>query len=249
MKIRESLFVGVFAVVLASTCSHRAAAQSAAPTTARVTVTQVKPDMLNEWLDLEKNEVVPAMKKGGQKTRTVYATRIFGNSYEYVAITPFEKYADFDGQSPMIKALGADGAARLNAKMRKCIVSTTSYGITRATDLSNVLEEAMPNMIVTARYRIATGKMAEFENLVKSDVLPVYKKGKTGLIVNRRGAGANPNDVTFSTVYNKFADMDGGPFLTKQLGREGADKLNAKFAGIRNLIDVYVRVRVPDLSF
>jgi len=249
MKIRKSLFVGAFAFLLASTCSNRASAQSAAPMTARVTVIQVKPDMLNEWLDLEKNEMVPAMKKGGQKTMTIYATRIFGNSHEYVVIAPFEKYADFDGQSPLIKALGADGAARLNAKLRKCIVSSTSYSITRATDLSNVLEEAMPNMIVTAHYRVATGKMAEFESLVKSDVLPVYKKAKTGLIVNRRGAGANPNDVTFSTVYTKFADMDGGPFMTKQLGREGADKLNAKFAGIRNVIDVYVRVRVPELSF
>jgi ABC-type sugar transport system substrate-binding protein len=74
MKIRKSLMVGAFAILLASTCSNRAMAQSAAPMTARVTVTQVKPDMLNEWLDLEKNEVVPALKKGGQKTGTVYAT-------------------------------------------------------------------------------------------------------------------------------------------------------------------------------
>lgn len=249
MKIRESLFAGAFALLLALTGSNRAAAQSGAPMTARVTVTQVKPDMLNEWLDLEKNEVVPAMKKGGQKTMTIYATRIFGNSHEYVAIVPFEKYADFDGQSPLVKALGADGAARLSAKLRKCVASATSYSITRAPDLSNVLEEAMPNMIVTAHYRIAVGKMTEFENLMKSDVLPVYKKGKTGLIVNHRGAGANPNDVTVSTVYTKFADMDGGPFLTRQLGQDGAAKVNAKFAGIRNLIDVYVRVRVPELSF
>ena len=176
--------------------------------------------MLNEWLDIEKNEVVPALKKAGQKTRTVYVTSLFGNAYEYVVITPFEKYAEFDGDSPTVKALGQAAAARLNAKLRKCTDSTTSYSITRQADLSNVLD-ATPQMIVTARYRIAPGRYPDFENLVKSDVLPVYKKAKTALIVNRRGPGANTTDVTMSTGLSKFADLDGGPFLVKQLGQAG----------------------------
>jgi len=104
-------------------------------------------------------------------------------------------------------------------------------------------------MLVTARYRISPGKNTEFQNLIKSEVLPLYKKAKVGLIVNQRGPGGNPNDITMSTAYAKFADMDGGPFVTKQLGTEGAAKLNAKFVGIRTLIDVAVRVRVPELSF
>lgn len=37
------------------------------PATSRATITHVKPDMLNEWLDLQRNEVVPALKKGGAK--------------------------------------------------------------------------------------------------------------------------------------------------------------------------------------
>lgn len=52
-----------------------------------------------------------------------------------------------------------------------------------------------------------------------------------------------------STVISKFADLDGGPFLTKRLGQDGAAKVNAKFVGIRTLIEVYVRSRVDDLSF
>ena len=59
----------------------------------------------------------------------------------------------------------------------------------------------------------------------------------------------NTNEVTVSTAYAKFADMEGGPFIMQQLGREGADKLNAKFNGIRNMVDVVVRRKVADLSF
>jgi hypothetical protein len=116
-------------------------------------------------------------------------------------------------------------------------------------DLSNVLDGPPPQMIVSARYRISPGKLADFENLVKSDILPLYKKAKVGLTVSQRGPGANPSDVTMSTAYSKFADLDGGPFVVKQLGQAAADRVNAKFVGIRTLIEVVVRTRVQDLSF
>jgi hypothetical protein len=237
------------AVLLSASLSTVGAAQPANPTS-RVVFTHVRPDMLNEWLDLQKNEVVPALKKAGQKTRTVYSSGLFGTAGEYVTVTPFEKYAEFDGDSPLVTALGAAGAARLNEKMRKCLVSQNGFATTRLADLSNVIPGAPPAAVVVfVRYRITPGKMQDFENLVKSDILPVYKKAKVGLTVTQRGPGANTADVTLGTQYSKYADLDGGPFLVKQLGQDAASKLNAKFVGIRTLIDVVVRTRVADLSF
>jgi hypothetical protein len=231
-------------MVLGSLCF----AQPQSGTLSRAVVTHVKPEMLNEWLDLQKNEMIPALKKGGQTGRTIYSTSLFGNAYEYIAITPFAKYADFDSPSPLIKALGEAGAARLQAKLRKCIDSQTSYANTRLTDISNILD-APTEYIVTARYRIAPSKNQDFQALMKSDVLPVYKKAKVSLIVNQRGPGANPNEITMVTGLSKLADLDGGSFMTKQLGADGAAKLNAKFTGIRTLVEVVVRRRVAELSF
>ena len=223
-------------------------AQPMATTTFRVQVVHIKPDMVNEWADLQKYEVIPALKKAGQSTRTVYQTYAFGSSYEYTIVTPFAKFAEFDGQTPLLKALGQPATARLNMKLAKCIESSTAYALTRMTDISNVLPEPT-EFIVSARYRIAAGKMQDFQNLVKSDVLPVYKKANTSLLVNRRTYGANPNDVTMVTGYSKMADLDGGTLLTKQLGEDGAAKVNAKFTGIRTIIEVLIRRRVADLSF
>jgi hypothetical protein len=237
------------AILLTLSLSTLCNAQATHGQLSRYTITHVKPEMLNEWIDLQK-EMIPALKKGGIKTRTVYQTSIFGSNYEYVTITPFESYAEFDNPNPLIRALEPAGAARLNEKVRKCIVSATSFSSERLTDLSNLIDnDAPPPIVVSARYRISPGKMPEFENLMKSDVLPVYKKAKVRLTVNRRGAGTNPSDVTTGTYYSKFAQMDGGPFLTQQLGAEGAAKLNAKFAGVRTLVEVVTRRRVADLSF
>jgi len=235
-------------LALAVSLSTPALAQPA-PTLYRYVHTHVKPDMLNEWLDLQKNEVVPALKKAGQTTQTVLASGLFGTSYEYVTITPFAKYADFDAVYPLVKALGQAGAARLHEKLLKCIVSQNSYAGMRLTDISNVPDGPLPPIFVSVRYRIAAGKMQDFQALVKSDILPVYKKANARLIVTQRGLGANVNDVTVATGYAKYADLDGGPFLVKQLGADGAAKVNAKFAGIRTLIEIVVRSRVADLSF
>jgi hypothetical protein len=249
MKANLLLSYCAGALLLTLNLSTLCPAQSATDPMTRMTITHVKPEMLTEWRDIQK-DMIAILKKGGTKSRTVYQTYIFGNNYEYVTITPFASYAEFDNPNPITKALEPAAAARLNEKLRKCIVSSTSFSSTRFTDLSNLVDnDAPPPITVSARYRIAPGKFQEFENLVKSDVLPVYKKAKVRFTVNRRGPGTNTSDVTMVTYYSKFADMDGGPFLQKQLGQEAANKLNAKFAGIRTMIEVVTRRRVDELSF
>jgi hypothetical protein len=217
-------------------------------TRTRVTITHLKPDMVNEWIDLQKNEVVPALKKGGIKARTVFSSGIFGTAGEYLISQPFDNTAEFDGQSPLVRALDAPGATRLNTKLNKCVVSSNSFMNSRLDDISNVLATP-PMVIVSVRYRIATGKLQEFRDLFKSEILPVYKKAKVSVTINQRGPGANPNDLTVVTGYAKYADMNGGPFLVQQLGQAGADKVNAKFAAIRTTVEVVVRRRMTDLSF
>jgi hypothetical protein len=204
--------------------------------------------MVDEWVDLQKNEVIPASKKAGIKTRTVYVSGIFGNGAEYLTSTPFDSTAEFDNPNPLIRALEAPGAARLTGKLNKCIESSNSYMNTRLADISNPLDTP-PMIIVSVRYRSAQGKLQEYRDLFKSEILPVYKKAKVSVTVNQRGPGANPGDVTVVTGYPKYANMDAGPFLVQQIGQAAADRVNAKFAAIRTTIEVVVRRRVPELSF
>jgi len=247
--VHTRLLLSFCAGAVALACGMSTPAQAQTPTQFRYTHTQVKPDMLNEWLDLQKNEVVPALKKAGETTRTVYVSNLFGNTYEYVTVTPFAKYAAFDGDGPLVRALGQAAADRLNDKLRKCVTSQFSYAGTRLTDISNVIDGPPSTVVVSVRYRIASGKMSDFHDLVKSDVLPVYKKANVRLAVTQRGPGANVNDVTMATGYAKYSDLDGGGFLAKQLGADAAAKVNAKFVSFRTLVEVVVRRRVADLSF
>lgn len=225
-------------------------AQSAPATTAhsQVILVHVKPDMLNEWIDLQKNELIPALKKAGVKTRTAYRTML-GNSNEFLLVTPFDKYAEGDGPGPVVRALGAAGAARLTAKLSKCIESRQVFIANAQPELSNGPAGELPTMGVFTRRRVASGKMQEYQNFIKSEVLPIYKKADARYTVSRRGLGANSNDMVSITWINKAADLDAGSLVVRTLGPEGTAKLVAKGAGLATLIDTVVRQRVSELSF
>src|SRR5258707_308005 len=102
MKTKYSRLALAGTLALAASSSSLCLAQTS-PNRSRVTITHLKPDMVNEWVDLQKNEVVPALKKAGVKTRTAFATSIFGTSGEYLITQPFDSTADFDGDSPLVK--------------------------------------------------------------------------------------------------------------------------------------------------
>ncbi len=251
---RKAFLLRASSVALLLASSALCRAQSTPPPTTRfmATLTQVKPDMLNEWRDLQKNEVIPALKKAGVTSRNV-AVPVFGNTYEYLSISPLSNYGVLDGPNPFVRALGPEAAARLAAKLRKCINGQRTYISTRQDDLS-VLPDTPALVSVTIRRRIAPGKAEELRNYIKNDLLPVYKKAKAegkiaGHQVGNRGLGATLGETTATTYYNKFADLEGGNALVKMLGQAGAAKLNAKAAGLSTIVETVVRRRIADLSF
>lgn len=250
MKALRSLLMSAIIVVLALCFSALSLAQSAPALAARnlVTIVHVKPDMLNEWTDLVKNELIPAQKKGGAASRTTYQT-LFGNSYEYVTLVPLEKYALLDGDSPQVRALGAPGAARLAAKLRRCVESQQVFISNLQAELSNPPSGDLPPMGVFTRVRVAPGKMQEYQDFVKSEILPIYKKANAPYTVTRRGLGANNNDLVSVAWVSKAADLDAGPLVLRTLGEAGFAKYLAKAGTMSTLVEQLVRRRVTELSY
>ncbi len=213
-----------------------------------VVIVQIKPELLDEWIELQKNEVIPALKKGGVVTRTVWRT-VWGNSYEFAIATPFEKFAQRDSETPTVIALGQEAAARLGAKIRRCLVNSQSYVSYRIDDLSYIPPGESPPIAIAARVRIAPDKIPEWEGFIKSNVLPVYKKANARYVVSRRNFGANVNDRTLTTYAATFAELEAGSLLTHLLSPDALAKLTSKGASLSSPIETIVRQRQADLSF
>ncbi len=252
-SLRKSWAGGAVSVALALCFSTWCLAQSSAPAPSwtHVTVSKVKPDMLQEWTDLQKNEVNPALKKAGVPWRGVWQTAVFGDSYEWAAVTPIEKFAQYDEPSPLVKALGQEGFTRLITKIRKCISGSHSYAFRFRPDLSIQKEmKEPPQIAVVTSVRVTPGREPDFENFLKNDILPVLKKSDiVGYFVHQTVFGGDGTQWVGVTLYNKFADLDAGPPLVRVLGQEGANKLLAKAAGLVTSVERSVTRYNRDLSY
>jgi hypothetical protein len=70
-----------------------------------VTYVRVKPAMIDTWRTLQRDQVVPALKKVGLKQYTVYETLVRDQT-EFVIVRPLPSFAEFNGPDLLEKALG-----------------------------------------------------------------------------------------------------------------------------------------------
>ncbi len=215
-----------------------------------ITIIKVKPDMRQEWLDVEKNEVIPAYKKAGVPSVTVVTTALFGDSDEFTIITPVQKFAGFDDPNPLVAALKPEGATRLVNKLRKMSISTRRILLLNRPDLT-----IPPSMTAPPKYAIVThinvkpGGTQEVEAWLKNDILANVKKGGSkGYLVSQTIYGGSLTEYHTVVFRDSFADFDKPSEMIKAVGQAGLDKVLAK-AGMIDHVERYVSRVIPELSY
>jgi hypothetical protein len=216
----------------------------------QVTVVKVKPDLLNEWLEFQKNETIPMLKKAGATRRDAWQTGIFGESGMYAFVAPIENFNQYDGDNPPLRALGADGARAYAEKNRRFIVSSHTYADQTRPDLGYELKmSGPPKLALLSNIQIALGKGSDYEALIKSDVLPVMRKARLGYAVSQTVLGGDINEFTTLIFYDTFADIGKGHPFDRILGADGSRQLTAKAVGIVTHVERSIVRYVPELSF
>jgi len=81
-----------------------------------VTITHVVPGHIQEFENIVKNDVVPAMKKAGVPGFFVSQTIFGGNANEYVSVTLYNSCGDIGKGSPMIRSMGQEWVNKLLQK-------------------------------------------------------------------------------------------------------------------------------------
>ncbi len=88
------------------------------------------PDKVDEYLALVKSELLPAIKKSGVKSYTVVRTRYGGPRAELISAAGMDSWADLDGTSPIVKAMGADAYQKYLNKIRP-LMQDAEYNVFR----------------------------------------------------------------------------------------------------------------------
>ena len=230
-----------------------AAASTAAPEQASaprqrywVTVYRVKPDMMDEYQKFYQKETLPAVQKAGYKQQSVYVTASLGEAFEFVIIRPIESLKEFDERN-IVKAMGDAGYKAWVAKRGRMIVSSHSYIMQARPELSIAPNpNDTPKLAFVVRRSIAPGRETDYENYIKNDALPIFKKaGPKGFLMNRVGTGGDGEEYISAALVDSFADYEK---WTAALLKEGYDKVTPKRAGIVVHQESAVYRYVPELS-
>ena len=230
-----------------------ASAQEGGPGLTRLLVTQVrvKPANIDTWRTLEREQVVPALRKAGVKQYSVWETLV-GDQNELVVVRLLPSFAELNGPDLLEKALGARAAGALNARLRECIESSHSR-IENSRD-EFYLDPGAAGTLFVSRYRAMPGRAGDYMNFVRNEMMPLARRAKengtfAGWSVTTSVQGGEPNLITLNMFYNDFAPLDGPPPLAATLGPAGVAEFLRKGAGLINQVDQSVLKRVAELSF
>ena len=250
--------VGVYVLSARQTAPKSGAGAQPATTAAdvskmplvNVTIAQIKPELLTEWQDFQKNETIPMLQKAGVKQRSAAST-VVGPAFQYVFLTPAANLAARDGDSPPVKALGQDGARAYGQKNRRFIDSQRTYVVRVRTDLTYQPDpNAQLPVAVVSEYSLVPGHAADFENYIKADLTAAHKQLKTGgFAVYQPLFGGDGNGFVVVTMVHNFAELDQGPAITRAFGQARAAAVQQKLAGIVAHVERTISREVPELSF
>jgi len=232
---KAAVLIAVAAIVLAAIVAvsraQAPAQQQPLPPRLVVTVTQLKPDMVATWEDLQKNELIPAQKKAGLPWRHTLGNGVSGQSFTRVTIGPITSYAQLDMPGFITRAVSAEANANYNAKIRPTIESQRQYVQTLQGDLSIVSNSTtMLPLLVVQSVELLPGKGNDFAASMKEDYLPAYKKAGVKdywvFVTNQGGPGG---ERVLVRPIAKYADLD-RPGLLPQAGlsQDAQDKIGAR---------------------
>ncbi|HEY3045486.1 MAG TPA: hypothetical protein VGJ39_15755 [Vicinamibacterales bacterium] len=227
-------------------------AAAPAPVRVAVQVTEVRPDMVGTYQDLIRNEANPGLKKAGLAYRWTWANGPSGQAYTFVSVQPIADYAQYDQPGLLQKAIGADGVANYNAKLRPAIVSQHTYIETLRQDLSIVSNSGTPPALaVIQTFQVASGKGDDFTKSMTMDYLPNYRKaGLKDFWVYATNYGAPGGQIVTVRPIAKYAELDGMGLLAKAgVTGDAAAQIGARRAAISTVIDNELVRFVPELSF
>jgi len=233
--------LSILAVLAVSTMGWT---QSEGPNWIQVNVVKVKPEYISEFIELQKNDITPYVKKNDVPWRAAWKTGVYGNTYTFVFVTPIASFAEYDEQGDLDPVVAA--------KFVKYVSDRDSYAAIYRPDLSKERDNATPpNVIVVTDIGVAPGREAEYAEYVKTDVLPYMSDPKTGIEGFEVSQNIFGGPVGFTTVMyvSNFAYIDGGSSSSRTLDEAERRALAKKRAGLVTHVVRTLGQYMPELSY
>jgi hypothetical protein len=227
------------------------AAPPAAPTFIRLTIVEIRPDMMSDYVALQKSETIPALQKAGIAWRNAWRTGAFGTNFTVAYLAPLGSFAALDEPNPLLKSMGEEAYRAYLDKMAKLITASRTYALRDRPDLGLKTEGApMAKLGVLASVEVVPGRAPEWETILKNDWTPALKKaGVANYGVSQVVFGGSASQYYTFTPLENYAQLDKGHPITQSIGEAGMNKIMAKMGPSTRSVERFIIRYDDELSF
>ena len=186
----------------------------------QVDVVTIVPDRYEEYIELQQDEVTPALQRAGVPWRSVWRVAEFGNSYDLQLVTPLASLAQYDSGGSLARVMKPDRRRRLVEQLRRATVSRRRYAMRYRRELSVEANEVGGFPLArTTTLQIAPGRTVIWERFLRES-LPRF--ANAGLIfgVYERVFGPGPSAWLIVENYESFGHLEQPSLLVRAFGTE-----------------------------
>ncbi len=250
--IRKIVIAGVAmaaaASLLAGVPSGVQAQEAEAGTWMRVDIVQILPRELDEYIEIQLEDINPALRRAGVPWRSAWSTAEFGDTYERLFVTPISSMADFDIGGPLARALDPDRFARILDRVRQTLSGRQSYAIRYHAELSVESEDVSGlSLARVTTVQVAPGRVGDWQEFLRDNV-PQFENANVVFGVYERYFGPGPSTWQLVQNHRSFAELDEPGILARTFG-EQADEVASRLSGVLLTVERNVLRYDPELSY
>ena len=220
----------------------------------RVDTVQIRPDKLDDFVELYQEVINPALRRAGVPWRSAWETGEFGETYQRLFVTPMASFTELDRGGPLARSLEPRQLSRVRSRLREYTDSRQSHAVLYREDLSVESEDVtgLPIARVT-NLQIAPGRAAEFEAFLRSSLENFRSAGVVFGVYHRQ---FGPGPVIWQVVENlrSYGELSRGGII-RAFGNDGSANVLAGLTGVVTAVertilayDVSLSYRGADLS-
>ncbi len=246
MRVLNVWVVGVVVVLFGVALASHVYAQESI--WIQLDIVSVVPDKLDDYRELQFDDVNPALQKAGVPWRNVFRTAEFGNSYEIHLVRPIRSFAaEYDTGGPLARALEPDKRQRLADRLRRMTVSRERWAIRSRPDLSVEGDVAGRPLVRVTTIQVAPGRAQDWEQFILSS-LPTFTDADLAFTVYERVLGPGPSSWLVVENLSSFGQLEQPPLLVRAFGKKSGEAA-AGLAGVVTSIERTVLRGDPELSY
>ena len=214
----------------------------------QVDIVNVVPNRVEDYVELQLEEVNPTLQRAGVPWRSVWRVAEFGNSYELQLVTPMSSLAQYDTGGPLARVLQPDRRLRLVDRLRRMTVSRQRYAMRYRPDMSVEADDVGGlSLARVTTLQVAPGRTPDWEEFLRT-ALPKFNDANLVFGVYERVFGPGPSSWLIVENYSSFAQLEQPSLVARAFGEE-AGALTARLTGVLTSIERTVLRYDAELSY